>query len=347
MHKLYGILFIIAFAAATTNVIAQEKESKKEFRFNMGYDFGLKKGMGGSFSFHPEIGWNLSDQFYLGIVSGVETDKDFKNLSIPIYVHPEVSFDVSGNIVPFVGFEGGIDINTKALADHVSGEITGSINPMIGIKTPIGKNTELSLAFGYTRTIISGGGGDYLGFKVGVNFGMHGNRFRRFMSNSLKSIELETMTAAKDEEDGCSTKTQGQIGFRYSILFPVVENLYIGPSIAIGIAKDSYSYGSDIDNWSETSPYGYVQAQARARYQVKELTFAEKFLPFVQVDAGLGAIGDAHFSYGAAVGLSYEVGSENSVELTLGYSTAQCEKVSSDGEYTTKGVLRIALGYSF
>lgn len=355
MNRIFRkVSLAIVMLIMSVNASAQDEEtSKKEFRFNVGYDFSLKSGGGGSFVFHPEIGWNLSDQFYLGIVSGVETDQNFKSLSVPIHIHPEVSFDVNGNIVPFFGIEGGVNLNTQAISDHGSNEVTGSINPMLGIKTPIGKNTEFSLAFGYTRTIISGGGGDFLGFKAGVNFGMHGNGFKQFLGKGTQSIEIETSTSAKseysDNEHSESEKVRALFGLRYSILFPVYENLYVGPSIGVGLSKSEYDWHrneQEADPSSLNDPYGYLLA--RARYQATQLSFAEKFYPFAQVEAGLGVFSAGCFAFNAAVGISYEVGSNNSIDLSVGYITIPVEKAGDvDGGTESKGALRIALGYSF
>ena len=353
MHNIKYILFAL-FAASFANVSAQSEKCKSEFRINLGYEFGLKKGNGGMFAVHPEVGWNLSEQFYLGIVTGVETDEKFKYLSIPIYIHPEVSFDVPGKITPFFGIEGGCVINTQSVSDHANNEVTGSINPMIGIRTPIGKHTDFSLSFGYKRTIVLGGGGDYLGFKAGVNFGCHGTGFKRFMNNSLQSIEVETMSySGKSEYSGSkyieTERVKAVFGLHYSILFPIIDNLYLGPSIAVGICKEEYDWHrieQDPEPSHQTDPYGYVLA--RARYQVKQLTFAKKFYPFAQVEAGLGIFSGTSFACNAAVGISYEVGSDNSIDLSVGYNTVAVEKAGDDdGGVENKGALRLALGYTF
>lgn len=53
-------------------VSAQDgKKGTNEFSFNVGYDFGLKKGQGGMVTFQPEYGRNFTDQFYLGAGTGL------------------------------------------------------------------------------------------------------------------------------------------------------------------------------------------------------------------------------------------------------------------------------------
>ena len=349
MHNIKYIL-VALFAASFANVMAQDDKSKSEFRVRVGYDFSVDKGGGGTFSLLPEIGWNLSDQFYLGIVSGVLTSEKFKNPSIPVFVHPEFSFNVPGKITPFIGLEGGITVDTKKIEDHGSDIVSGAISPMIGIKTPIGRNTDFSLSFGYTRSITSGegSGGNSLGFKAGINFGSNGKGFKSVVGNCMQSIEIETLTAAEDKGDeGTYYKRQGFLGARYSFLFPIIDNLYLGPSVGVGLQKYEYGYSGKEDD-SSTQVYYYVLA--RARYTVKQLTFAKKFYPFAQVEGGIGGFNDAFFAYNAAVGISYEVSSKHSIDLSIGYNTAGVEQVvgyREHGDDVTKGVLRLALGYTF
>lgn len=330
--------------------MAQDNKSKSEFRVRAGYDFNVGKGGGGTISLLPEIGWNISDQFYLGVVSGVQTSQKFKNPSIPVFVHPEFSFNVPGKITPFIGLEGGITIDTKKVENHGSDIVGGAISPMIGIKTPIGPNTDFSLSFGYTRTITSGegSGGNALGFKAGINFGSNGKGYKRIViGKSMQSIEIETLTAAEDENDDYYYKRQGFVGVRYSLLFPIIDNLYLGPSVGVGLQKYEKGYDGEEDD-SSTSMYYY--ALARARYTVKQLTFANKFYPFAQVEGGLGSFNDTFFAYNAAVGISYEASTNHSIDLSIGYNTVGVEQVvgyKESGDDVTKGVLRLALGYTF
>ena len=183
-------IFLFVIASVWTLGMSAQKDVKgtTEFGINLGYDFGLQSGGGGYFSLQPEFGKHFSNQFYLGVGTGAYVDDKFNSVSIPAFVRAQVDFPMKG-ITPYFSLQGGYDFFT-------SGEGTGwgRINPSIGVKVPVSKNVDFNVGFGYTRTIMDGGGMDMLGFKAGLSFNSNGSGFSQFLKTLDYSIELEAYT---------------------------------------------------------------------------------------------------------------------------------------------------------
>lgn len=339
MKKIF--LFVIASVWALGMSAQKDVKGTTEFGINLGYDFGLQRGGGGFFSLQPEFGKHFSNQFYLGVGTGAYVDDKFNSVSIPAFVRAQVDFPMKG-ITPYVSLQGGYDFFT-------SGEGTGwgRINPSIGVKVPVSKNVDFNLGFGYTRTIMDGGGMDMLGFKAGLSFNSNGSGFSKFLKTLDYSIELEAHTpmtvTEKESNETNKNKCTNMIGARFSALAPLpVQNLYAGLSVGVGryTEKDIwYTNDGRHSNYEESSIY--LNAMARVKYKAKQIAIADRVYPFVQVDAGLDALYDAIFSVQPAVGVSIATKGDHSIDVSLGYATKRLDYEQN------KGCMRIAVGYTF
>ena len=362
------LLLLLAAILLATGAKAQDEEVEKkkgEFRVNFGYDFGLKEGSNGVVSFQPEYGWQVVDNFYLGIGTGVLADDGFNNFYIPAFVRGELTFSKYGSITPYIALQAGYDFSTG----DGDGEVR--INPNVGIKVPIGKTTDLHLSVGYSRLIVDGGGADCLGAKIGFSFNSGGKglgtALHHFFRTTDWTIELETNTAVEASQviettsrstTYTSTYTQKYssiYGIRFSGIRKIAKNFYLGLSVGGGIKKVSeelkYDEASGTDGWSYDEDDGYYEGFVRLKYKFKQLTFAKKFYPFLLVDAGVSSMGygEATFQLNPTIGLSYMTGDKSSIDLSVGYTQIDF----SDGwdyDYEMddkKGSIRISLGYTF
>lgn len=344
--------FAIAAIMMCGNIWAQEEKSKTEFRFNMGYDFSLKSGGSGSIRIEPEFGWNLTNQLYLGLATGLITDDGFDYPYIPALAHLEVNFNPISSITPYVGIMGGYAYCTE------DGDYScGVINPQVGIKVPVGKTTEFNIGVGYTHTFADGGGSDALGITAGLGFGGKGRGLTNFWKKCDKSIEVEMYTGTEASYESkyqtCTMEHSSLFGLRYSLLFPLFNHCYLGPSLGVGVASHKDTFYNDkseygwVDNYTELS----LTAMLRAKYEIEQLTFLSKFYPYVQVEAGVYWLSDEDpvFGVNPGIGLSYKLGGGNSLDLSLSYSTLPKFDDDSYGEPEDEsyGCLRLALGFSW
>ncbi len=337
--------FALLFSAIALSIgMSAQKDVKgtTEFSFNVGYDIGLQ-GASNCLSFQPEFGKHFTNQFYLGIGTGLFADDHFNSFNIPLFLRTEIDFPMS-KCTPYISLQGGYDFN---IGDSYTG--AGRINPSVGLKVPVGKNVDFNLGFGYTRTIYSGGGTNLLGFKAGLSFNSNGRGFVHFLKTLDYSVELEThtpFTTSVEYYDNSygENKTKGMIGVRLSALAPLpVKNLYAGLSLGVGRATEKSTfvnkYGDSHSNTPQSGVYGNVMA--RVKYKVKQLTLKEKFYPFAQVDLGMDCLCEPIFSVQPAVGVSYETKGKQSIDVSVGYATKRDEREQN------KGCMRIAVGYTF
>lgn len=352
--KMKRLLLLSAIAVASYGTItAQQKriqqtaqQRKGEFSVNMGYNFGLQKGAGGTLYLQPEYGKNFTDMFYFGAGTGIAADDGFNTFSIPAFVRAEIDFQ-AGKVTPYISLQGGYDF----LVSGGSGTGAGRISPTTGIKVPISQNTTFKLGFGYTRTIISGGGGDYLGFNAGVGFNAGGHGIANFFKKFEYSVELETMLPVSGPVrnyggDKSQYKYSDFIGFRFNGIMPTgLENLYAGYSIGIGRCTEKWHWEGKYDTNSQNTGTGFLSVMARAKYKAKQLNITDRIYPFAQVDMGLAACYDFAFTVNPAVGISIITGNDHSIDISAGYYTVSCDDdINGD---SNKGTLRIAAGYTF
>ena len=338
--KKFALLFsAIAFSLGL--YAQKDVKGTTEFSFNVGYDIGLQK-TGNCLSFQPEFGKHFTNQFYLGIGTGLFADDHFNSFNIPLFLRTEIDFPMS-KCTPYISLQGGYDFN---IGDDYTG--AGRINPSVGVKVPVGKNVDFNLGFGYTRTIYSGGGTNLLGFKAGLSFNSNGRGFVHFLKTLDYSVELETHTPFTGKVYRGNSydvnKMKGMFGIRLSALAPLpVKNLYAGLSLGVGHATEKntfgYTNGFSAKPYTQSGVYGNVMA--RVKYKVKQLTLKEKFYPFAQVDLGMDCICEPIFSVQPAVGVSYETKGNQSIDVSVGYATKRNELEQN------KGCMRIAVGYTF
>lgn len=136
-------------------------KSPNEFSVNIGYNIGLKKEVPDMLLLQTEYGRHINEQFYIGAGTGIIADTKFKTAGIPLFARAEVDFPTE-SLTPYISFQAGYDFNVSG----GNGTGNGRINPVVGVKVPVSKNNTVNLGFGYTRTLASGGGSDYLGLRV-------------------------------------------------------------------------------------------------------------------------------------------------------------------------------------
>ena len=336
-RKILVICFLVLFSVMRAN--GQDgKNGTNEFRFTTSYNFGLKKGIGGMLNFNPEFGHYFSNQLFLGIGSGVSVDDKFNSVSIPLFAHAEVNFPSKG-ITLYISLKAGYDFATGDNGSYAR------INPSFGVKVPLSGKTDLSLGCGYTRTIVDGGGADFMGFNVGLNFDTRGRGLSNFVKKLVYSADIETYTpfSYSDSDGGYryEAKLSNLYGIRFNILAPVFDNLYVGPSLGVGRFTEQHkdSYGKYSDGTSEE----YCKFMLRVKYELKQLTLANKFYPFAQADCGVAdfsGFDELYFSINPSAGFAYSTTEHSAIYLSVGYSTIK--------QYgNSKGDLRIAIGYQF
>lgn len=325
------------------NVVAQEVKKSTEFSINLGYQFGLKDGSGGMFTLQPEIGRYFNEQFYMGIGTGVVANDKFNAFAIPAYLRAEVDFPLK-SVTPYISFQGGYDFN-------IDGGGNGRIIPMFGVKVPITKNNFFNLGFGYMRTISKVGGFNGLGFNAGFSFNSPGHSLVKFFKSLDYTIELETFTPVKttfkSNNDEYSTIYSKFIGLRFwgTKELPI-KNLHAGIGVGLGIYdskdRDKYKYNNEITEYSEICPY--LNLMGRAQYDIKQFIIKDRIYPFAQIDLGMAAYFDVKFVINPAIGLSYIVNENSTLNISFGYAPLS---IYNYDESTNKGSMRIALGYSF
>lgn len=323
--------FFIAIVCLFVYNIAEAQDFQKttEFNVNVGYDI-LLKGNGGAFVVQPEFGKHFSKQFYLGVGTGMVTDNKFKTFAIPAFLRAEIDFPIK-QVTPYISLQGGYDFGVDDRQSCVR------INPSIGVKVPITKTIAFNLGFGYTRTIVDGGGANWLGLRAGLNFNSSGDGLKKFMNSLDYNIELETMTSVKQQDEEYPEELKGVLGIRFSALAPLpIKNLYTGVSIGIGCCKNTSEWSRGEDGWiasGETTEI-YSSIMSRTLYKAKQLAITEKIYPFAQVDIGLG--GYFEFAVSPAVGISIVTKETHSINISAGYTPLLGE-----------GSMRIAVGYTF
>lgn len=328
------LMLLAVVVLAVGNAVAQtdSKKGSNEWRLNLSYDFGLKSESKGMIGIKPEFGHYIADNVYLGIGTGVIGMNNFKSVSIPIFAHAEYDFSTSSDVVPYFSVQGGYDIYTSG-----GGGGAGEVNPSIGVKFPIGKNTDMNIGVGYTRLIAKGGyGADYAGVKAGFIFDTAGRGLAKFLRKADYSVGVEYYIPNK-VTDGEYEEKYKMYGIQLNALFPVYENLTIGPSIGFGLVKHIGNYS----NYTKE----YLSAMLRFRYDVNQVTFLGSMHPYAYLDAGLRPTEFDYFGYhfgvNPNVGVSYDLNNGGAIDLSVGYA-----KINYDDDIS-KGILKIALGYKF
>ncbi len=344
------LLFSLAIAIMSLSTAAAQLTNKKsnEFSVNLGYNFGLSENGGGTIFLQPEYGKHFTDQFYLGIGTGLRTDDGFDTWLIPAFLRAEVDFQ-AGNFTPYISLQGGYDFNISGF----NGTGIGRISPTIGVKVPVSQHTTFNLGFGYTREIYDGGGADYLGFNAGISFNSGGRGFANFMKRFEYSLELETMLPVsgpiyKDNHQQCQNKISSIVGVRFSGLLPTgLENLYAGYSLGIGMCNDEFTNESRGFSATSEDKTGYINIMARAKYKIKQLSITNKIYPYAQVDMGMAGYEACLFSINPSVGISIMTSKEKSIDISAGYYSVGFEDIGGEYETVSKGTIRIAAGYTF
>ena len=312
---------------STCCMFAQENEKNSfELGVNAGYDFAIGSGAsGGAFKFMPEVGKYFNDNFYFGAGLGFCGNKD--GSSIPLFIRSEIDF-ASKRIIPYASMLVGYDFGIDKIDNYIR------INPSFGVKVPVSKNMKFDLNFGYTRAVYENGGGNLLGFNVGLIFSEEalnnaGGGIADFFKGFNYSADLEYTLPETEGHQQYS----GMLGFRFNMLHNIlIEDLYLGVSLGLGRYKEEYKseagYGWEDDDYS-------FSAFARVQYRAKQLKLLENVYPFAYIDYGGTSFNDDVF-FSPGLGACVAIDNKHSLDVSFGL-------IKVDEENS----LRIAIGYNF
>ena len=357
---------VLAFVAVTLTTRGQERK-KFEFRTDFGYEFSFEEGSVGIFMVEPAIGWNLTDQFFLGFGTGAYFSNG--NTNVPVFGTMEFNFGSSGSLTPYIGIKCGIVFPHEDPVNRMR------LSPAFGIKTRLSDRLDANFSIGYVRyqqpsytvgsgkykTTVPAGGSNGLSINAGISlhslkqkaYHTRQHRFAKFIKRGEYSAEIEYSTGGSlsetygSHEYGIDVKSA--YGLRLSALWHIWNNLYAGLSLGMGKCSfeltESYtsSKTGNTRTDEEKSSRCYYPLTVRLKYKVEQLQFVSGFLPYVQVDAGgrfsnnISFCVDPTFLLDPVVGLSYGLGNGGSVDFSIG-ATRQLTKNYG---------LRLALGYTF
>jgi hypothetical protein len=335
--KRFFFLAMITLLAAFSAKGQTPSKGSNQWNINLSYDFALKSGYAGMIGIQPEFGHYFADQVYLGAGTGVVADDKFKSVAIPLFLRAEYDWNTQGSILPYLSVQAGYDIS---LNSESSSSGYYRINPSIGVKLPLSNTSLLNLGFGYTRTISSGYGTNYLGLKAGIIFDTQGKGLANFFNKFDYTAELEGYTNVTLDQSEASwdedIKYSSIYGVRFAMLYRIDKQFSVGPSIGIGRMTDS----------SADSGEAYIDLTLRAKYKINQIAINDKLYPFAQLDCGWSpnTFADSAFRLNPAVGVSYQFSQKHSIDFSVGYT-----KIAIDGwdEVESKGALRFAVGYNF
>lgn len=320
--EIYGIDKLKGFVELQPNIALD-----KHVPSTIGVDIGVLTKVNDNFSFGGGIGFREKFKFNSG--------------SLPIFVRVQAEGN-NGNIIPYGSLDLGYEISLSDV-DNASGII---INPTIGLKFG-----AFSLGVGYYGTVnASGGSGGIssnINLRLGYTFGLKKSNspFAKAMRKLEFPIELNYniplgVRTANNPDANVYNKFTPSFGFNASALYPVTEELYVGPTIGYNSCKCEIE-DHDGESWDETN----FSFAAKGRYKPNNMKIMSVLQPFATVDLGLEMF-YMQLHYAAQIGISYELKNSHSLDLGVGYQRMYSD---SNYEHDTKGynAMKISLGYTF
>lgn len=293
-----------------------------------------------SFSFGLGAYQKVHPNAMLGFGSEIAESWKFKgNPSFPVFIglHAERFED---SFSPTFDFRTGYSFSTQDF-DYSS----FFINPMVGVRF-----NRYGFSVGYLGGIAPQVEGAKWSSAINIRFSYYFGYHPTRMSKELKKTNFVAEVTA-DMPLGTSkyyATLDFGIGLNIGLLCPFSETFEIGPVIGF------HSYNVTI-NQSDKINGGDISAlfALRGKYRFRQISIANKFYPWAQVDFG-GLVGGDYIKSGVyfspAVGISYDVrGGKSSIDLGLGYNPMSVAKeydYEKKNTYTAN-IIRLSLGYTF
>lgn len=311
-----------------------------------------EKGEDASLNINLSAIRKVSDYAGLGFGFGVNESFKFKTApSVPVFVrfHSE---EFSRETSPFLTVDAGYSFSIEDFDN--SGFI---INPTVGFRYK-----ALSLGVGYYGSKSQASGSKFtsaINIRLAYTFGYH-KSYSGFAEGLRKcefGVSLGTLVPLSGTEAFSNDIAYGYSSgadLDLSFLYPVTEKVYLGLAAGIG-----YINTKEYDNRYSFYEYykekrGRLFLALRGKYKAKQLTFRERFYPYVQLDLGgcFDLAEDFDFYTSPEIGISMDIaGGAHSLDLGIGYTMVKKDKYEvSRSDYDVSenaGCLRISLGYTF
>lgn len=241
------------------------------------------------------------------------------------------------------------------------------INPVVGIRYQ-----RVGVGIGYLGGKANFSGSKWesnINIRLAYYFGYHATNFSRSLTKT--NFGLEFALDVTGGGDKYLIKPSTGYGINLFFLYPVTENLEMGPMV--GVHNQNFKYYDtwntvDTENpeWEGDHSSLWIPIALRTRYNVRQATFAGKIYPWARLDLGGYAVsGDemkGGFYWSPAVGLSLDLKDGNhSLDLGVGYTSLKAYKggitpshaadidLSKELENETRsfGAFQVTLGYKF
>lgn len=338
--------FLINIALAVMTVSAAAQESGDAWKGTLSFDpIVTNFEHSQSFNFQLTGSRQVHDKFAIGLGTGVEYNWKFTgDVTVPLFLNINMD-DYSKDESPFLDLRAGYSFN---FCNFDYGGIF--FNPTLGYRFG-----RFGIGIGYQGSIMQFKGAKWssaMNVRLAYYFGYHGTKASRAIVSGDFSAELSgelPIDATKETLNNSKVKVNPGIGLRFAYLLPI-KNLSVGPSVGIKLFK----LQEVEDDYKCSEKEFLFEFDVRSKYRFREITFANKFYPWVQLDLGyqysLYERFKSGFHYSPAVGISYDVRDGFSIDLGIGYSnTSLCLGEDDDWNnvYREVGALRISLGYTF
>lgn len=388
-----GICIVAGLAAMSSINVGAQSGDKWNGSIEFDPIFSTTEGVDAGFNFKVAATRKVYDYLSVGFGAGVSETFKFSGLpTIPVFarLHAE---DYSREFSPFVRFDAGYGLNIDDF--DYSGIV---INPTVGIRY-----RAFTLGIGYYGAKPMSEGSkmsNSINISLGYNFGYH--RSNSAVANFLRKFDLTFdlgaliplggRSSGKYEEDVTpDIHSSAEYNDKYtlggaatlSILYPVTKNFYAGIMGGFNLTNTKFNYKNAVDyadEYRDDYMYEHNSSQAwwaipiglRLKYKFREISVADKFYPFAQLDMGTNIVNveddngenAKKFYFSPTVGLSLDVWNGfHSLDLGLSYVPMYigCDEyiggeridksyqvqVNTDYKTKTIGAFKISLGYTF
>lgn len=317
------------------------------------------KGVNTNFEFGLTAFRQINPYVGLGFGAAIQENWKFKSgWQFPIFVTAHAE-KFGEKFTPTFDFRAGYAFSTQKF-DYSS----FFINPMVGVRY---ENVGIGLGYLGSKAQFEGSKwSSAINIRLAYYFGYHSTSFSRSLTRTNFGVEATLDVAGGSDKYDYKAKTG--FGINFFFLYPVWENLEMGPMVGLhhmGFSERlSFSSAArpGLPEWSDDHGSLWIPIALRTRYNARQATFAGRLYPWIRLDlGGYTSIGDeipSGFYWSPAVGLSLDLKEGNhSLDLGIGYTSV---KAYNGGEYVYNGynneniagnhgvgVFQVSLGYKF
>lgn len=306
---------------------------------------------GGTPSFSIGLGAykNVHPNAMLGFGAEIAETWNFKgNPSFPLFVglHAERFED---SFSPTFDFRTGYSLSTQDF-DYS----TFFINPMVGVRF-----NRYGLSVGYLGGIAPQVEGSKWSSAINIRFSYYFGYHPTRMSKALKKTNFvaEVTADVPFAPSKYGYKFRFGEGINLGLLYPISEKFELGPMIGLHFInyKEEITAPdlSFIGYNNRNEPWAFLAL--RGKYRFRQISVANKFYPWAQLDLGVASYENTDFYYSPAIGFSYDVrDGKSSIDLGIGYGSFSADKATDgngnwangEGKFSVN-IIRISLGYTF